>query len=210
MLGLLVLVACVPGYEGRKGGQTIAILGDSISTDASAGNAIRDALRRTYRVSISAVSGRRIGEAQENAVDYASRQFETPPDQVVINLGTNDAWKAITEGWNLRKSYKHYDAMIRTLWGAKCIHLVTVNAQMEGEGEFPGAYNAHARAINTFIRSRADAYPKVRKIDWNRAVRDYRSAGEPYGPLFIDQIHPNELGQSALAKLIRDSVDGCR
>ena len=179
-------------------GQTddVAIVGDSITEMSD--RTVHQVLDPQFHVRIRGRGGYRVEEMEPYAIELATSN----PEQVVINLGTNDVLK----NWPLDKSVSALDRMVKEFSGARCIHLVTINQWITNEAD-PGV-RARAIVFNFAVRKiAADQHLDV--IDWNAAIEADLKAGSPRGALTSDTIHPNATGQTALAQLYRAALDDC-
>jgi hypothetical protein len=174
----------------------IAYLGDSI-TDQS-----RDLLHTQLDAdpkAIIAVGGKRIEEMEPGAHLLERRQ----PEQVVINLGTNNVLQEDT----LDHEVSALHQVIDTFPQARCIHLVTIN---EGMYEPPKDLYDAAVALNAQIRAIAAADPRIHIVDWSGIVHDYDAAHDPNGPLTYDNVHPTAaVGQHLLVDAEQRSIADC-
>lgn len=164
---------------------SVGLLGDSIVSGASAD--LFTALSPDHPdLRISAVPGATIADM----LPEAERMATDPPDIVVVDLGTNDAW----QGRPASQSAAELTAMTG-LFPEACLVLVTVT-EVATE---PGYDLAAAASLNAAIRSRAGATV----VDWAVTV-----AGDPslLGP---DGIHPTPAGNAALAEAVRAAVATC-
>jgi lysophospholipase L1-like esterase len=197
-----VIVVLVIGYLGFRFMQnrsqvSTAVIGDSI-TDISR-TTFEQALEPDYAVEVDGVGGARVDQMQGEADKVAA----THPQQVVINLGTND----VIGKFPIDQSMKSYEEMINKFPDAACLHVVTVNEDIVALSD--PDYRNRAVEYNNRLRSLASQH-HARVIEWNRIVHDYLAAGEPEGHLSTDSIHPTELGQKKLADAYRASLDACR
>jgi lysophospholipase L1-like esterase len=174
-----------------------ALVGDSI-TDQSRSVLERE-LGSAYSVEVDGVGGARVDQMQGEADKLAA----TKPQQLVINLGTND----VVGKFPVDQSIQQYEAMIAKFPDVKCLHLVTVNENIVSftDPELP----KRTADFNNRVRDLANRH-HGRVIDWAQIVKDYLAAGEPDGHLSSDTIHPTEMGQQKLAAAYLASLDACR
>ena len=168
----------------------VAVVGDSITV------LIEDRLSSgaDNRWDVAATIGATAQQMRPGAEELASGRH----DQVIINLGTNDA----LDGVPRRTTVAQLDAMLSGFSGVDCIHLVTVGTQLPASGvDAPAA----AAAINEWIRRTAEERDGVDVIDWQGEISGDR-AGELLRP---DRIHPNERGRTRLVRMMRDAVASC-
>ncbi|MGZ4709361.1 MAG: SGNH/GDSL hydrolase family protein, partial [Acidimicrobiales bacterium] len=126
-----------------------------------------------------------------------------PPHAFIMNLGTGDAGNGSTT--------------IVADWMAQMAKFsrptVKVGVTIWSESHWgpplltPFPIDKGASELNTWIRVGAWA-GQYRLVDWDRFAHDYLANGEPYGPLFIDHLHPTPLGQTILGQLYRDALQG--
>jgi len=175
----------------------VAVIGDSIM--ALTDPVLRATLASQHNVDIRAVGGMEIAQMDAPADELAA----TKPDQVVIDLGTND----VIHGKDMATAAKDIEAMAAKFAGNRCVHLVTVN---EGFFSTEGKdLTTPARQLNASIRSLALA-KGYHIVDWADIAAKYTAAKEPNGSLTSDTIHPTDLGQHMLADAVRESVDLCK
>ena len=187
----------VEPYKGKATGPRVAVIGDSITFLTK--EEIHAWLDPNYYVSVDGRSGFTIAQQLSVATVYAG---QTPkPSIVVVNLGTNDMTQAVpvwASGYDL-------GSMTGKFPSAKCIVLVDINGNTMN-----ATWNAWAAQFNQDVIYTAAAWDaRVRVVRWHRFVRDYFSAGQPYGELTTDMVHPTELGQYFLGSMIKDQVNVC-
>lgn len=193
LAAVLVAVALVVRARAERG-EPVAVIGDSI-TEVSA-PAIRGELRPEWNPELAALSGRRVAELQGDAERLAA----DAPEQAIVNLGTND----VLQSYPLDQSMLDYAALLDTLRGVRCVHVVTLNEQMvpaDGVGE-------RARAFNVRLRQLA-AERRLDVVDWSAVVADELAAGEPNGAVLTDTVHPTAIGQRLLAEQYADALERC-
>jgi hypothetical protein len=174
----------------------VALVGDSITEQSE--TTLHTVLDRTYRVRVRGRGGYRIEEMEPYAIELAT----TRPEQVIINLGSNDALKS----WPLEKSVLALKRLIADFKGTRCLHLVTVNEAMVND-RVPDL-KERTTALNAEIRHIA-ATENFNVIDWSRAVVDDIAAGSPNGGITSDTVHPTENGQKVLAELYATALATC-
>jgi len=182
---------------GPKATDDVAMVGDSITENSEA--ALRDAIGKGYKVNLRARGGYRVQEMEPYAIELST----TGPEQVVINLGTND----VLQSWPLDESIATFDRMVKSFSGATCVHVVTINEQMSAE-RAPGVHE-RAAAFNERLRQVA-ADNGVDVIDWATTVNDDVAAGSKKGGLTTDSIHPNSLGKHELGSMISNALNACQ
>jgi len=174
----------------------VVIIGDSITEQAEA--MLLDELQPASVLRVRGRGGYRIEQMEPYAVEAAAAE----PEQVIINLGSND----VLLSWPLDRSVEAYRRMLDYFDDTRCIHLVTVNQGFESSTDDGLAFRA--LLLNGQIRELAAA-TGADVIDWSKMVSDYEAIGEPYGPLTSDSVHPNELGQKMIADAYRESLRTC-
>ena len=195
---LLVVVLAVAAlwWTGRGGGGVV-LYGDSITMQT--GPVFERVLGGEYEVTTDGIPNLRSTERVESAATLA----EGGPDQVIINLGTND----ILQSGALDEAEAALDRIGTTFAGARCVHLVTVNDKMVNFQD--KTMNQRAADLNRSIRELAGRQGWG-VVPWDEIVRDYDAAGSPEGPLTSDTVHPTDaVGQPKLAEAYRQALDGC-
>ncbi len=188
-----VVVERLTSSEGRR----VGIVGDSIT----AGNVqhLEKVIGPRFKLMVVARNGLRTEEMIGPAQSIAGVNF----DQVIINLGSNDVAKKVPvdqAAANLRR-------LVAIFTGARCIHLVNINAQMTFFGAKPeetAALHAQVIALNDQIKTIAKDTKRVSIIDWNAIV-----AKKGTGITF-DSVHPTPAGEALLAEAYSDALHGCR
>jgi hypothetical protein len=175
----------------------VVLIGDSITEQGD--GMFHSTLEPTYRLQVRGRGGYRIDQMDGYAIELA----ETDPEQVVINLGTNDALLKHP----LDKSAASLNRLVSRFPRARCVHIVTVNESMMSS--VVPDLDLRARTLNAEIRSVASAHG-FDVIDWSSFVAADIKRGSPDGELTSDTIHPNAVGQRKLAKMYKDALDQCR
>jgi len=198
-VGVVIVVVAVLAIRVANGAPTdtekprVLVLGDSITDHGQ--RQLNEQLGPLYTLSIEGQDNFRIDEEIPAAERWATRPFQ----QVVVNLGTNDA----VQGWPTDQSLASLDRLVSLYPNAACIHLTTVNEHVRGRAaDGP----ARAAAINEAIRSMADADPRIRVVDWNALVA-HSIANDV--DLTTDGVHPNEPGQELLTQGYENSMAKC-
>ena len=174
----------------------VSLIGDSITEQSEP--VLHQVLDPTFKVRVRGRGGYRIEELEPYAIELAT----TKPEQVVINLGTNDVLK----NWPVEKATAAMNRMVSTFKGARCVHIVTITEGMQSAQDPNQA--ARARVFNLQLRLIAFEH-NLGVIDWATLIREDAAAGSPKGPLTSDTVHPTEEGQRRLAELYKSSLDGC-
>lgn len=197
VVGLLALVALSSWLVAISRRPEVAVVGDSITVVSN--NQITDRLFDDHQVAIAAA----LGVTVEVMQPEAQRLARSEPDQVVIELGSND----VLLGLPLDEAAAGLAEMVATFEdaGAECVHLVDVSTVMVTSG---GASRAEeAATLNAEIEALAAADERVVVIGWDAAVREAEAAG---APLVTDTVHPSPEGSEVLAELIGESIEeGC-
>ncbi len=196
---LVIGVAVALVFGSRPGRQPVGFIGDSI-TLLSAGQ-LRQQLGDDYAVKIDATSGNRIDQQMGAAAAAVARDNK----QILINLGTNDVMQGSTD---LDASVLTLQQMVAMFPDARCIHLVTVNDQLEHDDVDPGEVEGRAAVINDAIREMANQDQRVTVIDWNQRVHDYMAAHGGQSPT-DDTIHPDAVGKQILADDYEAALRDC-
>lgn len=181
---VLLAGALLPGPS--RSGDSVVVLGDSI-TEFGEGHLV-DVLGEEYELTVDGVFGARTGDR----VDAAAAVAATNPDQVVVNLGTND----VVVGTPLDKLRRNIDALLTELDSVECVHVVTVGENLLSDGiPLPRA----GAAVNQQIAEVAAQHPNTQLLYWDR-VQDAaaRRRDDPQALLF-DGIHPDGDGLMVLA-----------
>jgi hypothetical protein len=173
----------------------IGFIGDSITDQARA--ALVSQLDADPAM-IRAVSGIKIDGMLQSAKELAASR----PDEVVINLGTNN----VLAGESTDREVDELQRLMAIFADVRCVHLVTINEHMfswDGVDLLNGAthFNARIRAMT--------ADPRVHVVDWAQIVTDYDAANDPFGPMTIDTVHPDPLGKKLLLDAYQRSLDAC-
>ena len=174
----------------------VVIIGDSITEQAEP--LLLEELQPASVVKVRGRGGYRIEQMEPYAVEAAAAD----PEQVIVNLGSND----VLLSWPLDRSVEAYKRLLGYFDDARCVHLVTVNQGFQSTVDEGLAFRA--LLLNNQIRVLA-ASAGARVIDWSKMVADYEAAGSPYGPITSDSVHPTELGQKMLADAYREGLRTC-
>jgi len=174
----------------------ISLVGDSITEQSE--SVLHQVLDPTYKVRVRGRGGYRIAEMEPYAIELAT----TKPEQVVINLGTND----VLTNWPVDKATAAMNRMVTTFKGARCVYIVTITEGMVSEKDPNQA--ARATVFNLELRRIAQSH-NVKVIDWAKLLRDDALAGSPNGSLTTDSVHPSDEGRRRLAELYKSALDAC-
>lgn len=134
----------------------------------------------------------------DQEIASASEEATKDPDQVVINLGTNN----VLQGYDPTASAQDLTTIVDEFDDVPCVHIVTINERMNRLGQDT---SSAAAALNAQIRALADSRPNVRLIDWNQIALD-RAAEGLMDP---DTVHPNGAGVAVLTQAYVDALRSC-
>ena len=182
----LIATGCIGGAEGG-----VTLLGDSITSLASLD--ATEQLKDFDSVKDRSVWGIRVDEQIPTAEEIADRR----PDQVVLNLGTND----VVQGRDTATIVEDYATILDTLDDIACVHVVTLNEHMK---EDP-ALSARAAEVNVGIRELAAGHDNVSLTEWSQ-IFAYPADN---GLLMDDKLHPNEEGAKKLGGAIALMAQNC-
>jgi hypothetical protein len=169
------------------------ILGDSITDHGQ--RELNDTLGPLYALSIDGQDNFRIDDQLPVAERWATRPFQ----QIVINLGTNDA----VQGWPLEQSTANLAKLVSMFPSAECIHLTTINEHLNARSADVGAY---AASLNDQMRALAAADPRIHLVDWNAIVEANLAQGVD---LTSDGVHPTRGGGQLLIDAYDKSMAAC-
>jgi hypothetical protein len=194
LLFLLVTAAFALKSDGTPHPKRVLFVGDSITDQAR--SVLPTSFPSDDTVDVQAVPGRKFAEM----LPFALQAAASKPDEVVINLGSNDVLLGETPAVTEPAMASMFDAFANT----PCVTLVTVNQHFI----FGSDQGARARRINDELRGAAAAHGWS-VVDWNQMVEDHIAAGNPGGPITTDSVHPSEAGQRLLIDAERASLDRC-
>jgi lysophospholipase L1-like esterase len=195
LCGLVVAVLGLRSLGIGRHRVAVALVGDSITTNLDA--VIKKRWGDAYAFTVDGKPGF-LAAQQVGAAQNASR---LPFDQIVVNLGTNDA---MSSDQDLTETITALGEIVGSLGGVRCVHLVTVSEQMLNE---TGDSGQRARQINDAIHALSASHPNVDVIDWAAIVRDYQRADNE--TITSDTVHPNDVGNRLLADAYGDALDAC-
>ena len=164
----------------------VLVLGDSITQQSDP--TLHDGLDVSYDLTVWGIGGSRADEHVHD--DELFRAVD--PEQVIIDLGTND----VLQGTPPEQTIAALTRIGQACDTARAIHFVTVTEGVFGEGD--PALRARSVELNARIRTVAATYG-WHVIPWHAVVDDYLDAGEPEGPITSDTIHPTDVGRRLLA-----------
>ncbi len=195
----VVVAALILHAASGRDGDSVVLIGDSI-TDWNEGP-LTDALGDTYALAIRARAGAETAEMMPDAVAVA---LAAKPDQVVINLGTND----MAAGRSVSDTISALEAMVRLFPEAECVHVVTINTHMRTLEDPEDVQRTED--LNSAIRSLPDRFPNVDILPWDEIIDADWEEHPPAGTLTEDTIHPtNAAGRERLVELYSDALDDC-
>lgn len=134
----------------------------------------------------------------DQEIASASEEATKDPDQVIINLGTNN----VLQGHDPVASAQDLTTIVDEFDDVPCVHLVTINERMNRLGQDT---SAAAASLNAQIRSLAETRPNVDLIDWNQIALD-RAAEGLMDP---DTVHPNSAGIAVLTEAYLAAIRSC-
>lgn len=187
-----VALAASVGCGVFESGTAVVLIGDSLTvltTDEVAAGA-----KPEFHIETNAEWGVRIDEE----LDPASEIAADDPDQVIINLGTNN----VLQHYDTVSSGEDLSTLIDQFADARCVHLVTINEQIRHNGE---DFSAVAAALNEEIRRIAARQLNTDVIDWNKIVVDNAANGI----IDDDTVHPNPAGVALLADAYVQAIKSC-
>jgi lysophospholipase L1-like esterase len=192
----VVAVGSVAGCGLFDSRPPVAVIGDSI-TWQSAGP-INDTLGDQWRPDVRGVPGATIGDMVEVAGSMAKRS----PQQVVVNLGTNDVTRQIPA----EQSAADMERLLDQFTGVDCVHLVTVFDYMVSFDA--GLVTEWSQATNQALADVAQRRG-VNVIDWNAVLAERQAVpGSP--ALLVDTVHPTPAGVDVLVEVYAQALaNGC-
>jgi lysophospholipase L1-like esterase len=189
-------LVAVPGCALFDDREPVAIIGDSITWGAA--SRIDPVLGRQWRVDVRAVPGATIGDMVETAGWMGRRA----PQQLVVNLGSNDVMKGVP----IEQSVADFEQLLDQFPTVSCVHLVTINNAMYNQVE--GYYYTEGSLATNAALAEAASRRGVDIVDWNKALADAEASGGP--PMLIDTVHPTDAGVELLVSLYGEALEqGC-
>jgi lysophospholipase L1-like esterase len=176
-------------------GDRIVVVGDSITL--TSGGALEESLA-DFDSDIRAKLGATVTDMLPAAQELAG----THPQQVLIDLGTND----VNHGTPTATTQTALTQMIGMFPDAECIYLVDINTHMAETGT---PSTAAAVAANKVIAELARNDDRIEVIGWNQIVTDDLERHDGTSTLLVDTVHPNAEGQAQLADAMGDAFDRC-
>jgi lysophospholipase L1-like esterase len=191
----IVLAAALLAVAGcGNDGDPVFVLGDSIT---ALGDPVLHETLATYDLNIAG----KFGDTIEGRMAAAQLGAASKPRQAIINLGTND----VLDGVAPATSAAAIDQMVAMFADARCVHVATINRNLDQHGNRPVAA---IDALNAAIEALPDQHDNVDVIRWDEIQADAAADGNP-AALTIDGVHPDDAGQQALVDAYADALDGC-
>jgi lysophospholipase L1-like esterase len=178
-----------------SGDRSVVVLGDSITYQGI--SELEGALGSRWNVQIDGTPGYEIAQQLPSGRELA----KGGPEQVIINLGTND----VTHGKDLKTSAAQMSELLAAFSTARCIHLVTINEHMGTNS----SYGQRARDLNEAFHAIASTDPRISVLDDNQVFAVAQVDPEVAKPLFVDTIHPTSSGQHVLADAYASALASC-
>lgn len=192
----LAMTAC---YGGDSNGPRVAIQGDSITTLST--GAIENTLGQNYGWNVQAQGGNTFQNRTESLED----QFNDPsgpPQDLIINLGTNDVFQYNTNGEAWRWGFLQIEGV--AAYTGVCVVWVNVSTYADALlGNRP-----IAEEINAAIDQAAATDPHFHVLDWNSFIHEPGNFDQYIMPAddFGLDVHPNEAGQQQLADMYQTAL----
>lgn len=164
----------------------VLVLGDSITQQSDP--TLHDGLDVAYDLTVWGIGGSRADEHVHDGELFRA----VDPEQVIIDLGTND----VLQGTPAEQTIAALTRIGLACAGARAVHFVTVTEGVFAEGS--PVLRARSVELNRRIEVMAAAHG-WHVIPWHAVVDQYLEAGEPEGPITSDTIHPTDVGRRLLA-----------
>jgi lysophospholipase L1-like esterase len=191
---VLAVLSLLPGPD--RSGDSVVVLGDSITEFGQ--DHLEDVLGEDYELTVDGVFGARTGDRIESAAAVGA----TRPDQVVVNLGTND----VVVGTPLDKVRDDFDRMLGLMDSVECVHVVTVGENLVSDGlSLPRA----GRAVNAQIAEITSRHPNAQLLHWERVQQAAALRRDDPQALTFDGIHPDGDGLMVLAEGYAEVLGDC-
>lgn len=187
-----VLLATAAGCGLSGGGPTVLLFGDSLTV--LVGDDVKRLAGDEFDVEVSGTWGVRIDEVLDVAADLAA----DPPDQVVINLGTNN----VLQRHDVTATAADLESLLQVFDGSDCVYVVNINERINRMGE---DYATDAAAVNAELRRLAERRLDTHIIDWNAIVAEHADDGI----ISDDGVHPDPEGVELLADAYLDALRDC-
>ena len=194
VVAVLAVLSLVPGPN--RSGDSVVILGDSITEFGR--DHLADVLGEDYELTVDGVFGARTGDRIDSAAAVAAAH----PDQVVVNLGTND----VVVGTPLDQVRDDLDRLLGQLDSVECVHVVTVGENLVSDGlSLPRA----GRAVNAQIAEVTAQHPNAELLHWDRVQSAAGLRRDDPQALLFDGIHPDGDGLMVLAEGYAGALGDC-
>jgi lysophospholipase L1-like esterase len=189
--------SCSQAGSENDGIEDVVVIGDSITHLAQdeVARQAGDQFRFTIKATNGATSTEMLAEAQEIS--------DRRPDQLVINLGTND----INTDVPADETIANIRAIADLFDSADCVHLTTLNEHIVSY-ERP-ILATRAAEMNDRFHQLLEDDGDFDLVDWNLAIEQYIADGRPEGPLLYDTVHPTDVGQRILTDIYTDALRSC-
>jgi len=188
------LGSMVPGPD--RTGDRVAVVGDSIT---ALGEPVLEAqLGPDHDLTVDGDFGARIADRLPAIEDVAAGE----PDQVIVNLGTNDA----VSGNPVDRVALAIEEVLSTLDDVECVHVVTVADDLSDRGT---SVARQAALVNDILVEAAGRHPNAHVVDWGAAQGAAAVRRDDPMALLSDGIHPDAEGQEVLAEAYARAVAGC-
>ncbi|MEI2653585.1 MAG: GDSL-type esterase/lipase family protein [Microthrixaceae bacterium] len=191
-LATVLLLTPLAGCGIVGGGNSVVLVGDSLTVLVS--DQVAAEAKADYDIEVTATWGVRIDEE----LDPAAVAAESSPDQVIINIGTNN----VLQRHDTTASAEDLAAMLDLFDDASCLHLVTVNERINRLGD---DFGPDAAAFNAKLREIAARRLNTHVIDWNQIVADHVADGI----ISEDSVHPTPAGVKLLADAYVGALRDC-
>lgn len=199
MLLVVAVVLSASGCAGRNSGDSVAVIGDSITSFDQPD--LEHQLGHDFHLTISGNFGEQVAEVLPEAKVIAT----THEDQVIINLGTND----VLGGVLIPRSMVAMQEMIDMFPNARCIHLVNLNEHML-DVRTGRSVSEEAREFNAALGDLVKGDDRLGIIDWNAVAASSMNDRDPaFSTLTKDSVHPTAEGNDKLNSLYANALHGC-
>ncbi len=130
-----------------------------------------------------------------------------PPNDVIINLGSNDVFDYPTAGEGWRTGFNQMVGVAG--FGGACTIWVTVNVDADALLSASSAAGVPvAEEINSAIEALPSQNPKFHVLDWNAFINTGNNFATYITPIagFGLNVHPNAAGQQVLANMYQTAL----
>lgn len=174
----------------------VVLIGDSITEQTE--DTFEAVLGSRWSLWIDGVGGATVAQQ----MPAAERGAAEAPQQVVVELGTND----VGRGLDPAASVAQVRSMLDLFPTATCLHVVTVTEGMSLDGR---DHRADAGEFNDGLRALAAADPRVTVIEWDDALAAEEAAGADRTDLLVDTVHLTDRGERLLADAYAVALEAC-